>query len=29
MAETKADAEAAFDGFIESCRVKYEKAAES
>jgi len=29
MAETKADAEAAFDAFIESCQVKYEKAAES
>ena len=28
MAETKADAEAAFDAFIESYRVKYEKAAE-
>jgi transposase-like protein len=28
MAETKADAEAAFDGFLESYRVKYEKAAE-
>jgi hypothetical protein len=28
MAETKADGEAAFDGFIESYRVKYEKAAE-
>jgi putative transposase len=29
MAETKADAEAAFDAFIESYHVKYEKAAES
>jgi putative transposase len=28
MAETKADAEAAFDAFIESYQVKYEKAAE-
>ena len=28
MAETKADAEAAFDGFIESYQVKYDKAAE-
>jgi putative transposase len=28
MAETKADAEAAFDAFIESYRVKYDKAAE-
>ena len=28
MAETKADAEAAFDAFIESYEVKYEKAAE-
>ena len=28
MAETKADAEAAFDVFIESYQVKYEKAAE-
>jgi len=28
MAETKADAEAAFDAFIESYRLKYEKAAE-
>ncbi len=28
MAETKADAEVAFDAFIESYRVKYEKAAE-
>ena len=28
MAETKADAEAAFDAFVESYRVKYDKAAE-
>ncbi|HEY5732163.1 MAG TPA: IS256 family transposase [Methyloceanibacter sp.] len=28
MAETKADAETAFDGFIESYEVKYDKAAE-
>ena len=28
MAETKADAEAAFDAFIESYQVKYDKAAE-
>jgi len=28
VAETKADAEAAFDGFIESYQVKYDKAAE-
>jgi transposase-like protein len=28
MAETKADAEAAFDAFIENYQVKYEKAAE-
>jgi transposase-like protein len=28
MAETKADAEAAFDAFIESYRTKYDKAAE-
>jgi len=28
MAETKADAEAAFAAFIESYRVRYEKAAE-
>jgi transposase-like protein len=28
MAETKADAEAAFDAFIESYQVKYEKAAQ-
>jgi putative transposase len=28
MTETKADAEAAFDAFMESSRVKYEKAAE-
>lgn len=28
MAETKADAETAFDGFIESHEVKYDKAAE-
>jgi transposase-like protein len=28
MAETKTDAEAAFDAFIESYQVKYEKAAE-
>jgi len=28
MAETKADAEAAFDAFIESYQVKYQKAAE-
>jgi putative transposase len=28
MAETKADAEAAFDAFVESYQVKYEKAAE-
>ena len=28
MAETRADAEAAFDTFIESYQVKYEKAAE-
>jgi transposase-like protein len=28
MAETKADAEAAFDAFIESYQIKYEKAAE-
>lgn len=28
MAETRAEAEAAFDAFIESYRVKYEKAAE-
>ena len=28
MAETKADAEAAFDAFIETYQVKYEKAAE-
>ena len=28
MAETKADAEAAFDAFIESYQMKYEKAAE-
>jgi putative transposase len=28
MAETRADAEAAFDAFIESYQVKYEKAAE-
>jgi putative transposase len=28
MAETKADAEAAFDGFIESYQLKYAKAAE-
>ena len=28
MAETKADAEAAFDAFIESYQVKYEKLAE-
>jgi len=28
MAETKADAEVAFDAFIESYRLKYEKAAE-
>jgi len=28
MAETKADAEAAFDAFIESYQLKYEKAAE-
>ena len=28
MAETKADAEAAFEAFIESYQVKYEKAAE-
>ena len=28
MAETKADADAAFDAFIESYRVKYDKAAE-
>ena len=28
MAETKADAEAAFDAFIDSYRVKYDKAAE-
>ena len=27
MAETKADAETAFDGFIESYEVKYDKAA--
>ena len=28
MAETKADAETAFDTFIEGYRVKYDKAAE-
>jgi transposase-like protein len=28
MAETRTDAEAAFDGFIESYGVKYEKAVE-
>jgi transposase-like protein len=28
MAETKADAEAAFDAFIETYQVKYDKAAE-
>ena len=28
MAETKADAEAAFDAFVESYQLKYEKAAE-
>ena len=28
MAETKADADAAFDAFIESYKVKYDKAAE-